>query len=312
MIRTLQQSLTQDQIEIIKAVLYFDVFKYPLTKDELFENSAITISREQFSKELLGLLNNNLLKQDGEFILHLERTKNDLSKRLLGNEGAKKIMPIAVKYSRIIASFPFVEGVCLSGGLSKNYYDNESDIDFFIITKPNRLWICRTLLIIRYKLLPKKKRKFWCTNYFISSDSLFIPDNNPFSGTELAHLIPTVNYSAYNSLLEENNWYKRRFPNKQKHPGDLCQEAPQPFLKSFLEKILSGSLGTKLDDYFLKITLKHWQKKYPELAVEDFELQFRSRKNVCKRHTKGFQNKVLKLWREKQTEYETRFNIELK
>jgi len=311
MIGTIQQSLTKTQIEIIKAVLYFDVFKYPLTKDELFENSAISVSKEQFREELRDLVTSNVLKQDGEFILSLERTKTDLSKRLIGNEGAKKIMPKAIKYSRKIASFPFVEGVCLSGGLSKNYFDEKGDIDFFIITKPNRLWICRTLLIATYKLLPKRLKKYWCTNYFISSDNLSIPDINVFTGTELAYLLPTVNYPVYKKIVEQNKWYQENYPNKHPASRDTCMDPRTTVLKSVLEKLMAGPLGNWLDNKLLAFTLKRWRKKYPEMNDEDFELQFRSRKDVCKRHTHGFQNKVLTLWQLKTQEFEQQFNAKL-
>lgn len=307
--QTLQQTLTKNQIEIIKAVLYFDIFHHPLTRKELFENAAISMSQQNFTGELEFLLNNDLVKEESGYILSIGGSSNDITKRHTGNKGASAIMPTALKYSRLIASFPFVEGVYLSGGLSKNYYDEKSDIDFFIITKPNRLWICRTLLIIRYKLLPKSKKKFWCVNYFISSDSLFIPDNNPFSGTELAHLIPTVNYELYLSLLKENDWYKSRFPNKPQIANVNCIETPKPIIKLAIEKILGGIFGSWMDDLLLRITLKHWQKKYPKLSEENFELQFRSRKSVCKRHTHGFQNKVLQQWNEKQNEYKKLFNI---
>jgi hypothetical protein len=309
---TLLKTLTKNQIEIIKAVLYFNIFNHPLTRHELYENSAITVDEKHFNDELDQLIENNILKQHSDFILSIKSSENTITKRLLGNKGAEEIMPTALKYSRIVASFPFVEGVCLSGSLSKNHYDEKSDLDLFIISKPNRLWICRTLLIVAYKLLPKNKKKFWCVNYFIAADSLFIPDNNPFSGTELAYLIPTINYSVYLSLLKENSWYKTRFPNKNEISMDKCINTPNPFHKKAIEKLLSSKLGDWLDDLLLSKTLKHWQKKYPELAAEDFELQFRSRKSVCKRHTKGYQNKVLKLWDEKLMEYEALINISLK
>jgi hypothetical protein len=312
MIETLPKTLSKDQIEIVKAALYFDIFSYPLTIDELYENSAVRISKELFMADLKLLIHRGILKQSGEFILSLNGTEKDILKRKKGNENARLIMPTAYKYSRIIASFPFVEGVCLSGSLSKNYYDERSDIDFFIITKPNRLWICRTLLILRYKLMPKHKKKFWCTNYFISSDSLPVPDINAFTGTELAFLIPTINYNVYRELLDENSWYKNWLPNKKEAQSLNTQDTPSPFLKKLAEKILGGSFGKWLDDKLLYITLRHWQKKYPEMAYEDFELQFRSRKNVCKRHTKGFQNKVLKVWHERQLEYERDLNILLR
>ena len=262
-------------------------------------------------EELDSLLKNSLLKEDGDFVLGPERSKSDITNRIRGNTGAKEIMATAFKYSRKIASFPFVEGVCLSGSLSKNYYDKNGDIDFFIITKPKRLWICRTLLILRYKLLPKHKKKFWCTNYFISSDNLRIPDVNEFTGTELAYLIPTVNYPIYKKIIEQNNWYKDKFPNKEEAAPDNCMDTPVTMFKSAVEYLLGGYIGARFDNYLLEITLNHWRKKYPDMNNADFELQFRSRKDVCKRHTHGFQNKVLVLWRDKTLAFEQKFNARL-
>ncbi|PBQ32283.1 hypothetical protein CNR22_11035 [Sphingobacteriaceae bacterium] len=311
MVKLLQQALTGEQTEILKAVFYFDVFRYPLTRQELFENSAITISKEKFNSELDQLLQMNLIRSEGEFILNFDKTKLDLQKRLQGNEGAKKIMPKALKYSRLIAGFPFVEAVCLSGGLSKNYYDAYSDIDFFIITSPNRLWICRSLLIIVYKFLPGPLKKFWCTNYFVSSENLSIPDVNAFTSTELAYLIPTVNYQLYKKLVDKNSWYKSRFPNKTEALATTCTPMRKNFLKKSIETLLEVFGGNRLDNLLLGLTLKRWRKKYPELNSGDFELQFRTRKDVCKRHTHGFQNKVLTMWQEKMEEFEQRFQIKL-
>lgn len=75
--------------------------------------------------------------------------------------------------------------------------------------------------------------------------------------------------------------------------------------------MLGGKMGNWLDNVLLKQTLKRWRKKYPDMSQEDFELQFRSRKNVCKRHTKGFQHRVLSTWQEKQIEFEQQFNMSL-
>lgn len=311
MISAPQKSMTKVQIEIIKTVLYFDVFKYPLTREELFQNSAVNSPESGFNEELESLLQHGLIQELEGFILGKDRGKEEINNRLLGNEGAKKIMPTAYEYSRKISSFPFVESVCLSGALSKNYYDKNGDIDFFIITKPGRLWLCRTFLILRYKLLSKHKKKFWCVNYFISSDNLKIPDVNDFTATELSFLIPTVNYGLYRKLLEKNAWYKTRFPNKTIPSAEFCIDTPQPFFKVLIEKILSGKFGHFMDNLLLSVTLNHWQKKYPELSKEEFELQYRSKKNVCKRHTKGFQNKILVFWLEKQKQFEEYFNLSL-
>lgn len=305
---TCVHNYSTDQLEIIKAVLYFEIFEYPLTVDELYENSAINLSRQAFDAEFQKLLEGTILSQSGNFVLSRNGKQSFITKRKNGNEAAGAVMPVAYRYSKKIASFPFVEGICLSGGLSKQYYDEHGDIDFFIITKPGRLWLCRTFLIIRYKLLPKHLKKYWCVNYFIASSNLPIPENNVFTGTEMAYLIPTVNYGIYENLLQQNAWYKKRFPNKAVRPNANCIATPEPWTKRLAEWFLGGRFGDVVDDWLLRTTLKHWRKKYPEMQEEDFELQFRSRKDVCKRHTKGFQNVVLGKWEQKQQEYEKMLN----
>ncbi|HYC29948.1 MAG TPA: hypothetical protein VEB42_14045, partial [Chitinophagaceae bacterium] len=278
----------------------------------LFQNSALLASREIFNTEVENLLKHGLLIADQGFILCADAGKQHISKRLNGNRGAEQIMPTAYRYSKKIARFPFVEGVYLSGALSKKYFDEKGDIDYFIVTTPHRLWICRTLLILQYKLLRPGKKKFWCVNYFISSDNLAIEDQNVFTSTELAHLIPAVNYEIYSQLLQANKWYRRNLPNKLSASSELCADTPRPFYKRLLELAFFGKFGTMVDNFLLTLTLKHWQKKFPDLSKSDFELQFRSRRNVCKRHTTGYQNKVLKQWEQKQDNYEKLFNISLK
>ena len=83
-----------------------------------------------------------------------------------------KVLVKAKAKARFISKFPFVAAVGVSGSLSKGYYDSDSDIDFFIITQHNRLWICRTLLMVYKKIFLLNSRKYFCPNYFISSEQL--------------------------------------------------------------------------------------------------------------------------------------------
>ena len=134
---------------------------------------------------------------------------------------------------------------------------------------------------------------------------------NVFTGTELAFLLPTVNYALYKKLIEQNKWYKERFPNKKEASDHNCIETPIHFRKLLFENLLKGHLGNWLDDLLLEYTLKRWRKKYPEKSEADFNLQFRSRKDVCKRHTHGFQNKILVLWEHKTHEFELKHNVRI-
>lgn len=307
---TLSSYLTADEKAVTNCLLYYAVFSYPLRANELFENSAVTCSRAQFESLLEGLIRKGLMRRFGDFFLSAGAEDSQVTRRVHGNAGARDIMDTARRFSRKIASFPFVRGVFLSGALSKNYFDEKGDIDYFIVTEPNRLWVCRTLLILRYKIMQASRRKFWCVNYFISADSLEIPEKNSFTATELAHLLPTYNYQFYLSLMESNAWYRNYFPNKPLRDDKSCVSIRAGVFKRFLELLFSG-WGSWLDSLLLKITCRHWRKKFPDMSDPDFDLQFRSRKNACKRHNTGYQDKVLTLWEEKKRACELRHGISL-
>jgi hypothetical protein len=302
---------TATQKEIVKTVLYFEVFSYPLTRNELFENSPVNDSRENFHHSLDLLISNGMLSEQQGYILTPWSEPSSIMRREVGNTGANKMMPVAYRYSRKISGYPFVEGVFLSGGLSKNYFGEGSDIDFFIVTRPGRLWIARTLLILKYKTLSSQKKKFWCVNYFVSSSNLQIPDVNRFTATELAFLIPAVNYPLYKQLLDNNRWHKGTFPNKAYYDAASCQQNRSGFIKRTIESMLGGPFGDWLDARIMNVTRQRWKRKYPEMNEADFELQFRSQRDVCKRHTTGFQNVVLKNWQLKQRDFENRFGVKL-
>jgi hypothetical protein len=303
-------SLTNTQQSIVKALLYFDVFNYPLKETELFENSSVKQSFAGFQKELSALTEQGFIKYENGFYCSPGASPEIIKRRIDGNMLAEIMFPKAFQFSQKIARFPFIRAVNISGSLSKNYYDAKSDMDYFIVTKDNRLWIARTLYIMYYKLLvPQSKKRYYCLNYFVSESHLQIPDHNLFVATELVHLIPTINFEMYKRVMEHNRWAKDFFQNKKEMLYHGAAEVPRPFLKKLAELIFSGNFGNRMDDLLLRVTLKRWRKKYKELSDEDFDLQFRTRKQVCKRHSHGFQNKVLISVRQKINEYERQFNV---
>ena len=304
--------ITDIQKEILKTLLYFDVFSYPLTSREIYENMAVSATHETIEHELRTLLSIGIVKQSSNFYSTCDSIITNTERRMKGNKQAKKMLVKANEISKKISNFPFVSGVCISGGLSKNYFDENSDFDFFIITKPNRLWISRTLYILLFKLFSKEKQKLYCLNYFISEADLTINDQNLFVATELAYLIPTFNHPLYKKLLQTNFWYKEYFMNKNEAMRISDSEIQESRLKKLIEFFFAGKFGNSMDSVFLNMTLNRWRKKYPDMSHEDFELQFRSRKHVCKRHTYGFQNKVLQMFSEKIRDFELKFQLILK
>ena len=274
----------------LKTILYFSLFKYPLTRTEIFQFSENTDQKEVDSEIDLLLKKGIIFNFDGFYID--VNNPDRVERRLKGNEMARNIMPKAIKVSRKIAKFPYVKGVCLSGALSKGYYDDDGDFDFFIITKPNRLWIARTILVLYKKIFLFNSKKYFCVNYFISSDQLEIAEQNLFTATEIATLIPLYGKDTFVDFLAANPWAKPYFPNKPTPKTSTIRETEKTWFSKLIQKVFDGSVGLKLDRYLQKLTIKKWQRKFTHLAQEDFNVAMKSTRHVSKHHPQNYQNKV--------------------
>lgn len=287
------------------------MFKYPLKANEIeYSINFKCKQNSDFSVALEDLCNKQILHKTNEFYA-LENNSEWIERRKKGNEIAKKYLEKAYEVSGFIASFPFVRGVMLSGSLSKNFMDESGDIDYFIIAKPNRLWVCRTLLILYKKVFLFNSKKYFCVNYFVDEEHLDITEKNLFTATELATLIPTYNENNYNLLLNQNEWVLNYLPNYKKRKFKGHKADTKFKFKGFFEKLLNGSLGAFLDKKFMNLTVNHWQKKFDHFNKDEFELAFKSKKNVSKHHPNQFQKKVLNRLANRIADIEKQHNIKI-
>lgn len=302
----LPTELTLVEAGIFKTLLYFDIFQYPLTLNELTRLHPVS---EVCPKELAGALASMVahghIRQEGEFF-QLAANPSWAERRKRGNALAAETFETAKKRSALVAAFPYVEAVMVSGSLSKDYMEAGSDIDFFVITRPGRLWIARTLLIAYKKLILMNSHKEFCLNYFIDTDHLEIEDKNIFTATEVAFLVPMHNSGLYRRFRNANLWADRYYPNHGLRRMDLCTDARKGWLKRTGEWFLGGSLGDWLDGSFMRLTMKRWQKKFPQLNPETFAVAMRSRKYVSKHHPSAFQERVINKLDQRQSDLEQR------
>ena len=277
--------------QCIEILAYFTIFRHPLTILEFEEladrkNSQSALN-ELITKEVIQIV-------DGYILVNGLTNVADIENRKSFEKNCLKQHHQVLRNSKLISKFPFVRGIGISGSVSKGIMKDDGDIDFFIITANNRLWVSRTFLILYKKLFRLNSRKFFCLNYFISESRLEIPDQNIFTATEIIFLSPTFGKEVFKSFKSSNSWVNENFPNR-KNPINFGM-IPQRkyFLKRTLEKILNGKLGEKLDQRFMRITHKRWQKKFPNFTDKEMELAMRSNRNVSKHHPNNFQTKVLK------------------
>ncbi len=301
--------LSLSEISIIKALLYSDIFKYPLKKEEIFQRLGVVNNDiSSIQDQLNNLVQLKFIHQKDEFysvnaIEHTER-------RIKGNIIAEKNFSKAFEIANLISKFPYIKAVFVSGSLSKNFMDEKSDIDFFIITEKNRMWIGRTLLILYKKIILLNNKEHFCLNYFIDTDHLEIPEKNLFTATEIVTVIPAFGKKYCAQFYEHNKWVTEHYPN---HPQMDVSEVPDlnPNASSKIENFFSGKLGDWLDGQFMKLTLSFWKKKFKDIANEDFNLAMKTKKHASKHHPNNYQKKVLNQLDEFISDFEEKHNVSL-
>ncbi len=278
---------------IVQSLFYFEIFSYPLTAKEVFEFSNTPgVTQAEVLKSLQHLVEQGLVFQFGLFF----QTKNDPSwvpHRLECNARADKMLPIAQRVARFIGAFPFVRGVFVSGSLSKHSMKHDSDIDFFIVTAPRRLWLSRSLLIFFKKVFLFNSHKYFCVNYFIDSEHLEIEEKNLFAATEIVTLLPMYGRETVEQFFQKNDWTRKFFPHFPLRPNEMMPAGQSGFLKNAVEWLLGGKVGEWLDVRAMQMTVKYWRRKFSHFDDDTFDVALKSRRYVSKHHPLYFQQSVL-------------------
>ena len=109
----------------------------------------------------------------------------------------KSLWQQAQRYTRPIATIPFVRMVGITGSLAmNNARSHQDDIDLLIVTARNRVWLARGLVILIVHLA----RRFGvtiCPNYVMAQHCLEIGEPSLFFAHELAQLVPLYGLDTY-------------------------------------------------------------------------------------------------------------------
>jgi len=279
-----------------------------LKLEEIY-NFSFSKNKERIQADLDELVARRVIVKEGDYYLAVHNPGH-IEKRIKGNQMAVNALVKAKQKAAFISKFPFVEAVGVSGSLSKGYYDQDSDIDFFVITKPNKVWLCRTFLMLYKKMFLLNSRKYFCINYFMSSSSLEVQEKNRFTATEIKTLIPFHGRQAFTDFYRSNDWVSEIFAEfvPQLETVDAIKK---PVMVVALESVFNTRLGLILDHSFKSITVGFWKMKFSKMAHDDFKVALKSTKHISKHHPLNFQKKVITALNEKYEEIRRNHNIEL-
>ena len=243
----------------MKTLVYFDIFNYPLTAEEIIQFLPEKHTKSNFHESLKNLLEEKLIFKIRSFY-SLQNDETLAARRIKGNIRAVHQLKIARKIAKFLTGFPFVKSVCVSGSLSKNFADKKSDIDFFIITESDRLWTARSFMHVFKKLSYLAGKQHWfCMNYYVDEKGMEIVEKNIFTAMEIVTLKPMQGKQYFKRFIDANSWTKNYFPVQKISIAENCTERIK--LRRFIEKLFHSKFGDVIEEWLMNVTDKRWKKK---------------------------------------------------
>lgn len=287
--------MSEIEENILSALAYFDLFSYPLNRGEIYLFLPVKCEMNNFNYALNRLVNEQHIYRIEKFY-SLRNDYSLIERRNKGNKHAAELMITARRVCSLLAKFPYVRGIGISGSLSKNFADAEADIDLFIITAKNRLWVARTFMHAFKKLtFLFNKQHYFCMNYYIDEQNLQIPEKNIYTATEVVTLIPLQGDVQFVDFFAANAWSRLFLPNNVMRVSRAKPE-PKNWLKTGVEKMLNNKFGNWLDNHLWKTTAGRWDKKTASKKrnIKGQVMAMETGKHFAKPDPEDFQNKLIK------------------
>ena len=292
----MQQSLSFTDLEwsILQTVAYADIFDYPLTAAEIQRYLYRSTASQQEIQAALSsarLRDSYLVERGGYFCL--PGKVESISTRQRRAAAAHSTWPVARHYGQLIGRLPFVRMVAVTGSLAVDNVEPGSDIDFLIVTVPQRLWLCRLIVIGMVKLAERRGHSL-CPNYFISENALVITDRNLFTARELAQMVPVAGFDTYQTMRRLNLWADDYLPNASEHPQvQAGPDQPIRLGKRIAERILQTPLGTWLENWEMRRKIRKLMRQNSGEQEAAFSADW------CKGHFDGHRERILNAYNER-------------
>ncbi|OQA36153.1 MAG: hypothetical protein BWY53_00597 [Parcubacteria group bacterium ADurb.Bin326] len=254
--------LTDLQQKILKTLARFDTLNRPLTLLELLSFLDLNSSTEELLREISNPPLNKLIEHTDGYYYLARRTSLIALKNQRYKIYSKKIK-IAQRASFFLKFFPWIRGIAVYSSLSFKNCRDESDIDLFFVTAPNRVWSARffvnaTLKLMRLRPSERVTKDRLCPSYFADKNHLNLSVANHVNDYYYYYFGPASFIFLYETseirkkFALANNWVGDILPN-HRQPEFTSTISREGKIKSLVEKILSLLSEKKLQRLQLRI-----------------------------------------------------------
>jgi hypothetical protein len=204
---------------IIATLAFFSLFDYPLTAEEI-QQYCLGASCDLATIQQVGAQHSSIIHQGNFYALHgrTYQFKQRHQQESLVYKRVKK----AYRYGRLLRFIPFVRGVFLCNNLSFGIAKEGGDIDLFIVSDVQHLWLARFLVTVFFHVLRVRRhgnniQDRICLSFFTTEDhldlsSILIDPQDMYLAYWVLGLKPIVGWRVYHRILQENQkWLTKYF-----------------------------------------------------------------------------------------------------
>ncbi|MBI5071401.1 hypothetical protein HZB93_00695 [Candidatus Falkowbacteria bacterium] len=288
---------------ILATVAYFDVFDYPLTVAEiwkwLYKEKAPgdlltlgeiwqTLDNSQLIKSLVGTKRGFYFLKNREELVETRQARYVL---------AEKKMKRAKRVAGFLKFIPGIKMIAVCNSLAWTNASEKSDIDFFIVTAPRKIWTARFWAAGFSQLLglrPSKNntRDKICLSFFVDEEALNLetlalgrPDI--YLIYWIAQLWPLYDRGGvYQKFWQANSWIKNFLPNVFSRTTEVRVAENRP----------SGKIGLG-ENFFRWLQMKLLPKDLWKAANRDSRVIVTDK--ILKFHANDRREEYKRMWEEK-------------
>ncbi|HNX10677.1 MAG TPA: hypothetical protein PKI61_00885 [bacterium] len=243
----------------LRAVLFFDLFDYPLTAYEIWRY----LDRPASLRAVMEILDQGItgISGGGGVYFRVGRDKLILERIRRYNVSREKLR-LAKRSIALLKILPGIKFIGIANLIGAHNWRPNSDIDLLVISSPGRVWTSRFFAAGLMKLLRRRpqgvnKADKICLSFYVDTTALDftrlrLNPYDPYFTYWLADLLPVYGEFLYPRLIRENKWLRYALPNWQ------------PNVRRVPEKRLSQPNSFSLA---LERLLRRWQLKIMPLAL---------------------------------------------
>lgn len=196
------------------------------------------------------------------------------------NRYQKKYFYRAVKIAYWLRYIPYVRAVFLTGSVARGEARKKSDIDFFIVTKPGRIWTCRVLVTLAIGIVGLRRTNTQiegriCLNRYQTEINLEIKPHNAYHRRDYSQAICLLDLDDVEEKYRKANKWIKKFKthdfilrasnseSRSSRPASLHSGQARTIIEKSLKytrKISETILSTKFGDW-IELKLKKYQQK---------------------------------------------------